>query len=456
MASNQYQVKLGRALVNPSKDVRDETVAVVGKFLSSEPNFSEKDMLKLWKALYFCLWLSDKPPIQLELAKSLSQFQRSFAKVKHWLLFVRIFYRTILREWGKLDQYRINKFYSLIRFMIEDSFEVLKKKSYDSEVIEKYCEVLQSEILTKKPNGPRLHILDVYLNEIYNVTRGYISPSQLLKFLDPFLVALGSTQDEIYLERVIKRIFKPLVSSPPIMSSTDIPIQFSNNHLLILQHHIFEIASSEGTRQNNRQKVYQLHSEYQKFTKVENVDLSQIDVNGNIIENLEDVSSSDRSNNISPGDEKEAVLIVAKKSKHNKKRKDRPETEDLRSEQTDKKEPSELHADDIIRVTPDPVEQVVSVVDPDVGGAGTLLKRKKKKAMKSESPLQTASNVLPADHLTGMNPEEVDADSAVAPELAPEYMPSVKYIGHKLGYVFQRVSETKKRCNGPRPGCLPP
>ena len=76
--------------------------------------------------------------------------------------------------------------------------------------------------------------------------------------------------------------------------------------------------------------------------------------------------------------------------------------------------------------------------------------------MKSESPLQTASNVLPADHLTGMNPEEVDADSAVAPELAPEYMPSVKYIGHKLGYVFQRVSETKKRCNGPRPGCLPP
>jgi hypothetical protein len=46
------------------KRVRDKAVLVLANWLSKQSSLSEDDHLKIWKALYYCFWMSDKPPVQ--------------------------------------------------------------------------------------------------------------------------------------------------------------------------------------------------------------------------------------------------------------------------------------------------------------------------------------------------------------------------------------------------------
>ena len=70
--TTESHVTFARALASPDKSTRDKTLKVLVKYLRSLPSMTDLEMLKLWKALYYCMWLSDKPPIQAELAGALS------------------------------------------------------------------------------------------------------------------------------------------------------------------------------------------------------------------------------------------------------------------------------------------------------------------------------------------------------------------------------------------------
>merc|ERR1712070_846823 len=112
---------LARALVNPDKQIRDKTVVALQTYIESlHKNFSELDMLKLWKALFYCFWYSDKALIQQEVAEELSKLIHTFTTPARAQLFFQTFFRTMLREWHFIDQYRINKFYVLIRLALRE------------------------------------------------------------------------------------------------------------------------------------------------------------------------------------------------------------------------------------------------------------------------------------------------------------------------------------------------
>jgi hypothetical protein len=42
-------------------------------WLSKHKNVTEADLMKLWKGLFYCFWMSDKQPIQQELAERMSE-----------------------------------------------------------------------------------------------------------------------------------------------------------------------------------------------------------------------------------------------------------------------------------------------------------------------------------------------------------------------------------------------
>ena len=59
------QLTFAKALASPDKGTRDKTVLSLVRYFSKNNNdMTELEMLKLWKALYYCFWLSDKVPIQ--------------------------------------------------------------------------------------------------------------------------------------------------------------------------------------------------------------------------------------------------------------------------------------------------------------------------------------------------------------------------------------------------------
>jgi ribosomal RNA-processing protein 1 len=112
---NDEELKLARALVSPDESVRNKSVKALETYVKSIKDFDDLDMLKLWKALFYCFWYSDKVPIQNQLAAVVAELIHKFSKFSLALLFFKGFLQTMVREWHCIDQYRINKFYNLIR-----------------------------------------------------------------------------------------------------------------------------------------------------------------------------------------------------------------------------------------------------------------------------------------------------------------------------------------------------
>eukprot|EP01052_Picozoa_sp_SAG31_P017870 SAG31_NODE_1240_length_9167_cov_4.729599_14_plen_134_part_00 len=86
-------------------------------------------MLKVWKGLFYCMWMSDKAPIQNELADTL-------AKVCHacndrvGLLYCAAFFKTMEREWHGIDALRMDKFYRLVRRVVHESFALASARKW--------------------------------------------------------------------------------------------------------------------------------------------------------------------------------------------------------------------------------------------------------------------------------------------------------------------------------------
>jgi Nucleolar protein,Nop52 len=72
--------------------------------------FTNNDFLRLWKGLYYCMWMSDKPLVQEELSEDLGSLVHSFPDVKIGIHFFRNFLETMCLEWFGIDQWRLDKF----------------------------------------------------------------------------------------------------------------------------------------------------------------------------------------------------------------------------------------------------------------------------------------------------------------------------------------------------------
>jgi ribosomal RNA-processing protein 1 len=57
---------------NSDRPTRDKAVASLRTFLSGRRKFEELELLKLWKGLFFCMWMSDRPRPQQRLAGDLA------------------------------------------------------------------------------------------------------------------------------------------------------------------------------------------------------------------------------------------------------------------------------------------------------------------------------------------------------------------------------------------------
>lgn len=88
---------------------------------SPEGSFSEEEMLRVWKGLFYCFWMSDKMLVQEELAEQMSSLLHCFYQSgksslsNDGMMFVRCGLRTLGREWKGIDRFRMDKFMMLVR-----------------------------------------------------------------------------------------------------------------------------------------------------------------------------------------------------------------------------------------------------------------------------------------------------------------------------------------------------
>jgi ribosomal RNA-processing protein 1 len=121
---------LAARLTHPDKSERDAGFSLMERWVTALGGAaaapSEEEMLKLWKALFYCVWMSDKPLVQQELIVRTAGLVRRLggacapAQAPRVGAFLAAFFATLRREWLGLDRNRVDKFMSLLRRMVYD------------------------------------------------------------------------------------------------------------------------------------------------------------------------------------------------------------------------------------------------------------------------------------------------------------------------------------------------
>jgi ribosomal RNA-processing protein 1 len=87
------------------KSTRDGAIDTLRTYLRSRKEFSELELLKLWKGLFYCMWMSDKPRNQQQLARDLAALV-DIVPGDTVVPFLDAFWKTMAREWSGIGQLR--------------------------------------------------------------------------------------------------------------------------------------------------------------------------------------------------------------------------------------------------------------------------------------------------------------------------------------------------------------
>ncbi|KAJ2162349.1 hypothetical protein GGF46_000713 [Coemansia sp. RSA 552] len=176
----EKELALGKRLAHVDKTVRDRAVASVRAVLAQKDEFTHMEMLRHWKALFYCFWLSDKPLVQQELSWDLAGLVL-VCRGQNRVEFVRAFWETIAREWFDVDKHRIDKFLLLARRIVFFSLQSMRQSGWDEDLVAEYLGMyLEGPIHPtdpKVPNSIRTHVGDVFVDELVRLASDVLTES---------------------------------------------------------------------------------------------------------------------------------------------------------------------------------------------------------------------------------------------------------------------------------------
>ncbi|XP_047419172.1 ribosomal RNA processing protein 1 homolog B isoform X1 [Sciurus carolinensis] len=224
-AMQPAEVQFAQRLASSEKGVRDRAVRKLRQYLSVKTQsetggFSQEELLKIWKGLFYCMWVQDEPLLQEELANTISQLIHVVNSSEAQHLFIQTFWQTINREWKGIDKLRLDKYYMLIRLVLRQSFEVLKRSGWEESQIKVFLDVLMKEILcpeSRSPDGVKFHFIDIYLDELSKVGGKELLADQNLKFIDPFCKIAAKTKDHTLVQTIARGVFEVIVDQSPLI-----------------------------------------------------------------------------------------------------------------------------------------------------------------------------------------------------------------------------------------------
>ncbi|XP_031956901.1 ribosomal RNA processing protein 1 homolog B [Corvus moneduloides] len=217
------EVQFAQRLAANEKRIRDRALKKLRGYIGvrtqrSAGGFSQEELLKIWKGLFYCMWMQDKPLLQEELAANISQLIHVFQNTETRHLFIQTFWQTMNREWNGIDNLRLDKYYMLMRLILRQSFEVLKRNEWDEGLVEPLLQLLMKEVMdpdSNSPTGIKFHFIDIYLDELAKVGAKELTADQNLKFIEPFCKIAAKSKDRCVLHAVATGIFEMIMDQSP-------------------------------------------------------------------------------------------------------------------------------------------------------------------------------------------------------------------------------------------------
>ncbi|CAE7203137.1 unnamed protein product [Rhizoctonia solani] len=214
---------LGKHLASTEKKTRDKAIKSLATFLSddSRKSMTPSERAKLWKGLFYCFWMSDKPLVQQDLSSELANLILVIPSLESAIGFVHGFWEAIVREWAGIDRYRINKYYMLIRRFVNATFRLLLKHDWNGEACDAINGILQGAGGPLCPDDKTVpaslsyHFADIYLEELDKAleTGDNDCETPLITLLQPFIHLSSRTSNKITYGRMQTALFVPLLDT---------------------------------------------------------------------------------------------------------------------------------------------------------------------------------------------------------------------------------------------------
>ena len=281
-------IAFARRLAANEKRDRDQALKRLEAWMIKHKQLSERDLLKIWKGLFYCMWMSDKAQVQQELGRAISRLVHCFGPdLARAHLFVATFYRTVRREWTGLDQHRLDKFYSFMRSMLRECLAFAQQRAWSPEALAAVVLPLDAEVLVQPwPNGLRLHLCDLILPELAKVGGAGLTTAQALAVLQPFLVATAASADKVVAERARARVLLDLIEAKKKQRSKREAMDEDDEEeekasmldgvdLEALQATLFDLAAAPETREKYRAGLYDAHKGLQGLTGKKRADAAK-------------------------------------------------------------------------------------------------------------------------------------------------------------------------------------
>ncbi|XP_061548802.1 ribosomal RNA processing protein 1 homolog B-like [Phycodurus eques] len=310
-ALQEPEIRLAQKLASNEQPIRTKALKRLTKYINvrsqkTTDGFTSEELLKLWKGLFYCLWMQDKPLLQEDLSDSISALMHSFHDINGQLLYLDSCLKTFKREWTGIDRLRMDKFFQLVRFMFRKSFEMLKRKNWESSAVARFLEVFATQLLNSgndAPAGLQFHILDLYLTELGAVGASELTADQNLIFVQPFCKTAAKTKDWTLFRAIYSSIFSAIIDQAPdaiedLMKELKAAESFegdeknlvrqingsksylddhdlkSGDNTSVLQFNyaaladeLFEMSSRRSTPSHNRRKLYKIIKVFRNLSK---------------------------------------------------------------------------------------------------------------------------------------------------------------------------------------------
>lgn len=203
-AKPQQTAPFLKSLASSRREIRFQALASLRTYLSTRKTFSLLEYRKLWKGLYYCLYMQDKPKNQQSLAVELASLM-SLVTDAGFVDFNKAFYLTMREQWEGLDRLRLDKFLYLIRRVVRAAFDFLSARQWDAELTEAYLCMMEDEPLhatdARLPNGLRFHVAEVWLDELEAVDPERNLPSEC-EISRPLTRLVKDNKDKIVRKRI--------------------------------------------------------------------------------------------------------------------------------------------------------------------------------------------------------------------------------------------------------------
>lgn len=242
-------------------------------------------------------------------------------------LMIRTFFRTLVKEWGKMDKYRIDKFYTLVRYMLREVYRYMATRQWNLGIVKLFNDAVTEEALITPPNGVRYHLIDIAVEELANVvntSHGETLPMTeaiYLEVMEPFFVmAQHGFGDKTVQARIVEKVFEKFLLEYSVVSNKEEDgdsdedeeenadkgsTLFNQVHVGTVSRYIFELAGTEGTMDMHRKGLYEMHKKYERQIKKMGTDIDIESALGLGEEGEEDEDDEDYSESMEFGGEED-------------------------------------------------------------------------------------------------------------------------------------------------------